>query len=36
MLNLITPEIMATIEIAVWSIIGAGVVAIAIFATKGA
>lgn len=36
MLNLITPEIMATIEIAVWTIIGLGTAAIAVFATKGA
>ena len=36
MLNLITPEIMATIEIAVWTVIGLGTAAIAIFATKGA
>lgn len=36
MLNLITPEVMATIEVTVWTIIGLGVTSIAIFATKGA
>lgn len=34
MLNLITPELMANIEIAVWAIIGIGVLAIAKFATN--
>lgn len=36
MLNMITPEVMATIEYTVWGIIAVGVIAISVFATKGA
>lgn len=36
MLNLITPEIMSIIEYSVWGFIGAGVIAISIFATEKA
>jgi hypothetical protein len=34
MLNLITPEVMANIEIAVWAVIGLGCLSIVKFATK--
>lgn len=36
MLDLITPEVMATIEYTVWGVIAVGVVAISVFATNKA
>jgi len=35
MLDLITPEVMATIEYTVWGVIGLGCIAITVFATNG-